>query len=203
MSTSVVLPNANIPLLKVKIPFPVASSKLVGNFCNYESIGNRTFCLKALSSPKAVVANDSTQLGILIMKLGVANAKATLNIYNEMIKKPSSPQLLKVLYYCVEAYKYASLSFEMVSSELVEGLQAANYDVTVIDLEITNCEKELLDAKLQEPWLLTGNRFMHYYIAVGCQITSILQLEKPNEYEAKHIKGISVDNNVEFFYVVR
>ncbi|MBA0880368.1 hypothetical protein Goshw_027189 [Gossypium schwendimanii] len=191
MSTSVVLPNTNIPLLKVKIPFPIAS------------FGNCTFCLEALSTPKAVVANDSTQLGILIMKLGVANAKATLNIYNEMIKKPSSPQLLKVLNYCVEAYKYASLSFEMVSSELVEGPQAANYDVTVIDLKITNYEKELLDAKLQEPWLLTGNRFMHYYIAVGCQITSILQLEKPNEYEAKHIKGISIDNNVEFFYVAR
>ncbi|MBA0730254.1 hypothetical protein Golax_004627 [Gossypium laxum] len=23
---------------------------------------------------------------------------------------------------------------------------------------------------------------LHYYIAMGCQITSILQLEKPNEY---------------------
>ncbi|MBA0881464.1 hypothetical protein Goshw_001495 [Gossypium schwendimanii] len=50
-----------------------------------------------------------------------------------MIKKPSSPQLLKVLNHCVEAYKYASLSFEMVSSKLVEDPQAANYDVTVID----------------------------------------------------------------------
>ncbi|KAB2035385.1 hypothetical protein ES319_D04G149200v1 [Gossypium barbadense] len=168
MSTSVVLPNANIPLLKVKIPLPVASSKLVGNFCNYDSIGNRSFCIEALSTPEAVVAKDLTQLGILIMKLGVSNAKATLNIYNEMIRKPSSPQLLKVLNYCVEAYKYASLSFGMVSLELVEDPQAANYDVTVIDLEITNCEMELLDAKLQEPWFLAGIRFMHYYIAVGC-----------------------------------
>ncbi|MBA0671055.1 hypothetical protein Goklo_024610 [Gossypium klotzschianum] len=168
MSTSVVLPNANIPLSKVKIPLPEASSKLVGIFRNYESFGNRSFCLEALSTPEAVVAKDSTQLGILIMKLGVANAKATLNIYNEMIRKPSSPQLLKVLNYCEEAYKYASLSFEMVSSELVEDPQAANYDVIVIDPEITNCEKELLDAKLQKPWLLAGNRFMHYYITVGC-----------------------------------
>ncbi|MBA0880365.1 hypothetical protein Goshw_027189 [Gossypium schwendimanii] len=87
--------------------------------------------------------------------------------------------------------------------KLVDDLQTANYDVTVIDLEITYCEKELLDAKVQAPRLLAGNRFMHYYIAVGCQITSILQLEKPNEYEAKHIKGISIDNNVEFFYVAR
>ncbi|PPR83102.1 hypothetical protein GOBAR_AA37610 [Gossypium barbadense] len=102
LSTSAVLP-------KVKIPIPVASSKLVGNFCNYESIGNRRFCLEALSTPEAVVANDSTQLGILIMIFGVGNGKATLNIYNEMIKKPNSPQLLKALNCCVEAYKYASL----------------------------------------------------------------------------------------------
>ncbi|MBA0729576.1 hypothetical protein Golax_023390 [Gossypium laxum] len=53
------------------------------------------------------------------MKLGATNAKAMMNIYNEMIKKPSSPQLLKALKCCVEAYKYASPTFEMVSSELV------------------------------------------------------------------------------------
>ncbi|MBA0727241.1 hypothetical protein Golax_000251, partial [Gossypium laxum] len=35
----------------------------------------------------------------------------------------------------------------MVSSELVEDPQTANYDVTVINPEITNCEKELLNAK--------------------------------------------------------
>ncbi|TYH77531.1 hypothetical protein ES332_D04G160900v1 [Gossypium tomentosum] len=168
LSTSAVLPKANIPLPKVKIPIPVASSKLVGNICNYESIGNRRFCLEALSTPEAVVANDSTQLGILIMIFGVGNGKATLNIYNEMIKKPNSPQLLKAL----------NCSF----SEFVENPQTTNYDVTVIDPEITNCEKELLDANTQAPRLLVGNRFMHYYIAMGCQITSILQLEKPNEY---------------------
>ncbi|MBA0881563.1 hypothetical protein Goshw_011029, partial [Gossypium schwendimanii] len=60
LSTSAVLPNAKIPLPKVKIPLLVASSKLVGNFCNYESIGNSSFCLEALSTPEAVVANDST-----------------------------------------------------------------------------------------------------------------------------------------------
>ncbi|MBA0878826.1 hypothetical protein Goshw_011593 [Gossypium schwendimanii] len=120
LSTSAVLPNADSPLSKVKIPFPVASSKLVGNFCNYESIGNHSFCIEALFSSEAVVAKDSIQLGILIMNLGAGNAKATLNIHNEMIKKPSSPQLLKALNCCVEGYKYASLSFEMVSSELVE-----------------------------------------------------------------------------------
>ncbi|MBA0788565.1 hypothetical protein Gotri_024931, partial [Gossypium trilobum] len=165
------LPKANIPLPKVKIPLSVASSKLVGNFCNYESIGNRRFCLEALSTPEAVVAKDSTQLGILIMIFGVANGKETFNIYNEMIKKPSSPQLLKALKCCVEAYKYASLSFEIVFSEFVENPQTTNYDVTIIDPEITNCENELLDANAQAPRLLVGNRFMHYYIAMGCQIT--------------------------------
>ncbi|MBA0720999.1 hypothetical protein Golax_008583, partial [Gossypium laxum] len=151
LSTSVVRPDANISVSKVKIPLPVSSSKLVGNFGNYESIGNRSFCLEALSTPEA-------------------------------IKKPSSPQLLKSLNCCVEAYKYASLSFEMVSPELVEDPQTANYDVTVIDPKITNCEKELLHANVQAPRLLAGNRYMHYYIVMGCQITSILQLEKPNEY---------------------
>ncbi|MBA0721909.1 hypothetical protein Golax_009406 [Gossypium laxum] len=50
------------------------------------------------------------------MKLGAGNVKETFNIYNEMIKKPSSPQHLKALNCCVKAYDYASLSFEMVSS---------------------------------------------------------------------------------------
>ncbi|MBA0730130.1 hypothetical protein Golax_023253 [Gossypium laxum] len=154
LSTSVILPNANVPLLKVKIPRPVPSSKLVGKFCNDESIGNHSFWLKALSTPEAVVAKDSTQLGILITKLGATNAKATLNIYNEMIKKP----------------------------KLVEDPQTTNYDVTVIDPKITNCEKEQFDVKVQASRILAGNRLMHYYIAMGFQITSILQLEKPNDY---------------------
>ncbi|MBA0721907.1 hypothetical protein Golax_009406 [Gossypium laxum] len=123
LSISAVLLNANIPLSKVKIPLPVASSKLVGIFCNYESIGNLSFCLEALSTPEAVVAKDSNQLGILNMKLGAGNVKETFNIYNEMIKKP----------------------------KLVEDPQTANYDVTVVDPKITNCAKELLHANVQEP----------------------------------------------------
>ncbi|MBA0753117.1 hypothetical protein Gogos_022164, partial [Gossypium gossypioides] len=37
------------------------------------------FCLKALSTPEVIRAMDTTQLGTFIMKLGAANAKATLN----------------------------------------------------------------------------------------------------------------------------
>ncbi|MBA0820619.1 hypothetical protein Gohar_028258 [Gossypium harknessii] len=125
---------------------------------------------------------DTTQLGTLIMKLGAANAKATLNVYNEIIKKLGSPQALKALNCCVEAYKYAILSFEMVSSELVEGPQTANYDVAVIGPEIANCEKELIDAKVKNPRLLARNQFMKYYIEMGYEITSTLELENPNEY---------------------
>ncbi|MFQ6639894.1 hypothetical protein Gotur_017014, partial [Gossypium turneri] len=79
---------------------------------------------------------DTTQLGTLIMKLGATNAKAMLNA-------------LKALNYCVEAYKYAILTFEMVSSELVEDPQIANLGVAVIGPEIGNCEKELINAKVQ------------------------------------------------------
>ncbi|MBA0721908.1 hypothetical protein Golax_009406, partial [Gossypium laxum] len=61
LSISAVLLNANIPLSKVKIPLPVASSKLVGIFCNYESIGNLSFCLEALSTPEAVKKPSSPQ----------------------------------------------------------------------------------------------------------------------------------------------
>ncbi|MBA0659553.1 hypothetical protein Goklo_011674 [Gossypium klotzschianum] len=75
---------------------------------------------------------DTTQLGTLIMKLEAANAKATLNIYNEIIKKPGSPHILKALNCCVEAYKYAILSFEMVPSKLVEDPQIINYDVAIM-----------------------------------------------------------------------
>ncbi|TYI83024.1 hypothetical protein E1A91_D05G261900v1 [Gossypium mustelinum] len=132
------LPTSAI-FLKVNVSFLGHLSKLVENLCNGNVVENRKFCLKALSTPKAIVTKDSTQLGTLIMKLGAVNIKATLNVYDEITKKP------------VEAYKYAILSFEMVSSELVEDPQSANYDVAVIGPEIANCEKELIDAKVKNP----------------------------------------------------
>ncbi|KAB2083265.1 hypothetical protein ES319_A05G253800v1 [Gossypium barbadense] len=175
LSTSAIIPKANVSL-------SIPSSQLVENLCNGKAIQNRRFCLKALSTPEVIAAMDTTQLGTLIMKLGAANAKATLNVYNEIIKKPCSPQSLKALNCCVEAYKYAILSFEMVSSELVEDPQTANYDVAVIGPEIANCEKELINAKVQAPRLIAGNRFIKYYVSMGYEITSTLELENPNEY---------------------
>ncbi|KAB2083264.1 hypothetical protein ES319_A05G253700v1 [Gossypium barbadense] len=161
LSTSAIIPKANVSL-------SIPSSQLV--------------CLKALSTPEVIAAMDTIQLGTLIMKLGAANAKATLNVYNEIIKKPGSPQALKAFNCCVEAYKYAILSFEMVSSELVEDPQTVNYDVAVIGPEIANCEKELINVKVQAPRLLAGNRFMKYYVSMGYEITSTLEPENPNEY---------------------
>ncbi|TYG69930.1 hypothetical protein ES288_D05G271000v1 [Gossypium darwinii] len=144
LPTSAIIPKPNVSL-------PLPSSQFVENLCNGKAVENRRLCLKALSSPKIIAAMDTTQLGTLIMKLGAANAKATLNVYNEIIKKAGSPQALKALNCCVEAYKYAILSFEMVSSELVEDPQTVNYDVAVIGPEIANCEKELINAKVQAP----------------------------------------------------
>ncbi|XP_052486217.1 uncharacterized protein LOC128041002 [Gossypium raimondii] len=175
LPTSAIIPKANVSL-------PIPSSQLVEKLCNSKAVQNRRFCLKALSTPEVIAAKHTTQLGTLIMKLGAANAKATLNVYNEIIKKPGSPQALNALNCCVEAYKYAILSFEMVSSELVEDPQTANYDVAVIGPEIANCEKELINAKVQAPRLLAGNRFMKYYVSMGYEITSTLELENQNEY---------------------
>ncbi|MBA0623963.1 hypothetical protein Godav_009390 [Gossypium davidsonii] len=131
LPTSAITPKANVSFL-------VPSSQLVENLCNGKAVQNRRFCLKAPSTPKVIAAMDTTQLGTLFMKLGAANAKVTLNVYNEIIKKPGSPQALNVLNCCVEAYKFAILSFEMVSSELVEDPQTANYDVAVIGPEIVS-----------------------------------------------------------------
>ncbi|TYJ36682.1 hypothetical protein E1A91_A05G324000v1 [Gossypium mustelinum] len=131
LSTSAIIPKANVSL-------SIPSSQLVENLCNGKAIQNRRFCMKALSTPEVIVAMDTTQLGTFIMKLGVANAKATLNVYNEIIKKP----------------------------ELVEDPQTVNYDVAVIGPEIANCEKELINVKVQAPRLLAGNRFMKYYECV-------------------------------------
>ncbi|MBA0659540.1 hypothetical protein Goklo_011666, partial [Gossypium klotzschianum] len=111
LPTSAIFPKVNVSL-------PRHLSKLVENLCNGNVVENRKFCLKALSTPKAIATRDSTQLETLIMKLGAANVKATVNVYDEITKKPGSPQALKALNCCVEAYKYAILSFEMVSSEL-------------------------------------------------------------------------------------
>ncbi|MBA0623961.1 hypothetical protein Godav_009388, partial [Gossypium davidsonii] len=113
------LPTSAI-ISKANVSFPIHSSQLVENLCNGKEIQHRRFCLKALSTPEIITALDTTQLGTLIMKLRATNAKATLNVYNEIINKPGSPQALKALNCCVEAYRYAILSFEMVSSELVE-----------------------------------------------------------------------------------
>ncbi|KAK8355084.1 hypothetical protein V6Z11_A05G262200 [Gossypium hirsutum] len=143
LSTSAIIPKANVSL-------SIPSSQLVENLCNGKAIQDRRFCLKALSTPEVIAAMDKTQLGTLIMKLGAANAKATLNVYNEIIKKPDS--------------------------------QTANYDVAVIGPEIANCEKELINVKVQAPQLLAGNRFMKYYVSMGYEITSSLELENPNEY---------------------
>ncbi|XP_052880586.1 uncharacterized protein LOC128286858 [Gossypium arboreum] len=147
LPTSAIIPKANVSL-------PIPSSQLVENLCNGKAIQNHRFCLKALSTPEVIAAMDTTQLGTLIMKLGAANAKATLIVYNEIIKKP----------------------------ELVEDPQTANYDVAVIGPEIANCEKELINAKVQAPRLLAGNRFIKYYVSMGYEITSTLELENPNEY---------------------
>ncbi|MBA0756203.1 hypothetical protein Gogos_020487 [Gossypium gossypioides] len=147
LPTSAIIPKANVSL-------PMPSSQLVENLCNGKAVQNRRFCLKALSTPEVIAVMDTTQLGTLIMKLGAAYAKVTLNVYNEIIKKP----------------------------ELVEDPQTANYDVAVIGPEIANCEKELINAKVQAPQLLVGNRFMKYYVSMGYEITSTLVLENPNEY---------------------
>ncbi|TYI83025.1 hypothetical protein E1A91_D05G262000v1 [Gossypium mustelinum] len=175
MTTSAIIPKVNV---SPQMP----SVQLVENLCNGKAIKNRRFCQKALPTPKVIAAMDTTQLGTLIMKLGAANAKATLNVYNEIIKKLGSPQALKALNCCVEAYKYAILSFEMVSSELVEDSQTANYDVVVIGPKIANCKKELINAKVQAPRLLVGNRFIKYHVSMGYEITSTLELENRNEY---------------------
>ncbi|XP_012441869.1 uncharacterized protein LOC105766865 [Gossypium raimondii] len=150
LPTSAIFPKVNVSL-------PGHLSKLVENLCNGNIVENRKFCLKALSAPKAIATRDSTQLGTLIMKLGAANVKATLNVYDEITKKP----------------------------ELVEDPQSANYDVAVIGPEIANCEKELIDAKVKNPRLLARNQFMKYYIEMGYEITSTLELENPNEWHRR------------------
>ncbi|MBA0720992.1 hypothetical protein Golax_008580 [Gossypium laxum] len=101
LPTTAIIPKANISLSKVNVSLLGHLSKLVENLCNGNIVENRKFCLKALSTPKAIATRDSTQLGTLIMKLGAANVKATLNVYDEITKKPGSPQALKALNCCV------------------------------------------------------------------------------------------------------
>ncbi|KAK8623312.1 hypothetical protein V6N13_118199 [Hibiscus sabdariffa] len=167
---------ASAILPKTKVP------SLVTNFCNAKSIGSRRFCLKVLSTPEAATVKNSTQLGVLIMKLGAASGKSTLNVYEKMVQKPCPTEALKALNSCAQTYKYAVLSFGMVSSELVEDPLIANYDVAVLAPIIDDCEKELTEAKIQTPRLHLGNLVMQYYIAMGREITSILQREKSDEY---------------------
>ncbi|KAK8512533.1 hypothetical protein V6N13_082920 [Hibiscus sabdariffa] len=164
------------------IPPMVKVPSLVANFCNADSIGSRGFCRKVLSTPEAATVKDSTQLGVLIMKLGAASGKSTLNVYEKMVEKPCPPEALRALNSCVEAYKYAIRSFKSVSLELFEDPMTANYDVAVLAPIIEDCEKELTEAKIQTPRLHLGNLVMQYYIAMGREITSILQREKSGDY---------------------
>ncbi|MBA0623966.1 hypothetical protein Godav_009390 [Gossypium davidsonii] len=92
------------------------------------------------------------------------------------------PAAKEVWIQIVPAYKYAILSLEMVSSELVEDPQTENYDVAVIGPEIANSKKELINTKVQAPRHLAGNRFMKYYVSMRYEITSTLKLENPNVY---------------------
>ncbi|TYG69933.1 hypothetical protein ES288_D05G271300v1 [Gossypium darwinii] len=71
LPTSAIIPKPSVSL-------PIPSSQLVEKKSNGKAVQNCRFCLKALSTPKVIVAMDTTQLGTLIMKLGAANAKATL-----------------------------------------------------------------------------------------------------------------------------
>ncbi|MBA0746130.1 hypothetical protein Gogos_008672, partial [Gossypium gossypioides] len=167
--TSAILPKLNVGLPNAKNPLPVTPSKLVKRVCKGDTI-DRNFCLQVLTTPEAVAVKDPTKLGTLLMQLGAANGKATLDAYNEMIKKPGSPQTLKALNSCVEAYKYAIQSFKIVDDPMT-----ANYDVSILAPEITNCEKALTDAKVEAPRLYDGNRFIKSYIAMGSRITSILE----------------------------
>ncbi|KAH1065121.1 hypothetical protein J1N35_030108 [Gossypium stocksii] len=170
LPTSALILKANVSLL-------IPSSQLVENLCNGKAVQNRRFCLKALSTTEVIAAMDTTQLGTLIMKLGVANAKATLNVYNEIIKKPCSPQALKAFNCCVEAYKYAILSLEMV----VEDPKTANYDVAVIGPEIANCEKKLINAKVQAPRLNAAHFLApQHLLGASGSVCPVLEIEAIN-----------------------
>ncbi|XVE55124.1 hypothetical protein DITRI_Ditri03aG0135500 [Diplodiscus trichospermus] len=175
LSVFALSPSPTIAVIS-RAPFPAASSKLVAQLCNGESILNRRFCLKALSNPQAAAAKDANQLTKVVMKLAVSNAQATLDVINEMVKKPGSTQSLKALQTCLDVYKYAIQSFGMIFNELSEDPMTANYDVTVVGPEADNCERALTTARIHAPRISAGNRFLHYYSSMGGEITASVEM---------------------------
>ncbi|KAE8666597.1 hypothetical protein F3Y22_tig00112496pilonHSYRG00059 [Hibiscus syriacus] len=148
-----------------------ADKKLVTRICNEDTIKDTKGCLKTLSKPKTVAAHDINQLVDLVMKEGASKAKKTLNVIEEMMKKPTSPAALTALKTCAEVYRYCVDEFKLVGPELAADAMTANYDVALISPEVDTCIKALQAAKLNDAELNKGNDELNYYASLGYGMT--------------------------------
>ncbi|OMP08035.1 Pectinesterase inhibitor [Corchorus olitorius] len=128
--------------------------------------------MKTLSSPAALSAKDLTQLTSAVMKTAQSNAQATLNLISDLAKKPCPPANLKALQECEKVFRMAVNSFDIVSREVSEDAQTANYDVHLLAPAANDCINAMKAANLQAPQIETANLDLQLFSNMGFEMTS-------------------------------
>ncbi|GMI90789.1 hypothetical protein HRI_002748200 [Hibiscus trionum] len=145
--------------------------RLVDVVCNDPTIEDHEKCLTTFHIPQGIAANNVNQLVEVAMNEGVASGQKTLNLIQEMKKKPNNRMVEAALQVCERTHKYSIDEFKLIGPELNEDSMSANYDVALINPEIQNCVNALKVARLNVPELVEGNRAVDYYATLGYEMT--------------------------------
>ncbi|GMI90784.1 hypothetical protein HRI_002747900 [Hibiscus trionum] len=148
-----------------------ADQRLIDIVCNDPAIKDHDRCLKTLSTPQGIAANDVNQLVEIAMNEGAMSGQKTLNVIDEMKKKRNDRIVEAALQVCKRTYLYSIDEFKLIAPELNYDTMGANYDVSLINPEIEKCANAVKVARLNVPELEEGNRLADYYATLGYEMT--------------------------------
>ncbi|XP_010485005.1 PREDICTED: uncharacterized protein LOC104763316 [Camelina sativa] len=116
------------------------STKYIDDIC--EHVSNKTFCVETLKAyPPAVSATGKFELAKAVLRLGTSYALKSASFIENAAKY--NPNLKKQFKACQDAYLSVVNSLKIVSSELKESPETANYDVMVCT-DSTSMVKDLV-----------------------------------------------------------
>ncbi|GMI90785.1 hypothetical protein HRI_002747800 [Hibiscus trionum] len=149
-----------------------ADQRLIDIVCNDPAIKDHDRCLKTLSTPQGIAANNVNQLVEIAMNEGAMSGQKTLNVIEEMKKKKKNNRMVEAaLQVCERTYMYSIDEFKLIAPELDYDTMGANYDVSLINPEVENCANAVKVARLNVPELEEGNRLADYYATLGYEMT--------------------------------
>ncbi|XP_057422755.1 uncharacterized protein LOC130716766 [Lotus japonicus] len=155
------LPPSVTSNLYEKVCFDTGNSTSSTNPC---PITNR--CLKLLEPyPQITSAKDYVTLCKFYLKVAIENATKVHNYFNEVMKKNSSSEALKL---CATVY-YDGFVNELKASlaDLVRDPSSANYDAFTAGDGINACNSLLDNEKISNPILHTLNSDMSFLVVVA------------------------------------